>query len=232
LVAGAEFHAGHLEETLAVVAGQPSVVDRAIEPVELPNAGRSHEARPIAEATVSALRDRGNPFLYAFGLAGYGRAFIDADPQRAVAAFREAVDYSRRHRLSVWEHGAAYSAAVLVAEQGEPDVALVLLDDALEAYYRAGADAYWALALAHLAVLFCHFNQAEVAATLYGASAYAIRSIEMVRSLPRALKQLQTTLGQATFDERVAAGAAMQRSAAAAYARAQIRLAHETAQKD
>jgi predicted ATPase len=232
VAAAAALHAteGGLEEALAIVAGQPSVLDRVMELAELPNAGRSGQAREIAEATMIALRERGNPMFYVFGLAGCGRAFTDTDPQRALAAFREALDYSRQHRVLILEHATAYSVAGLEAEQGEPDRALALLDDALEAFHRGGVDTYRAVTLGHLAVLLARIDQPEAAATIYGTSS-DIPSIGIVRHLPQVLQELRVRLGQAGFDQRVAAGAAMDHGDAIAYARQQIRLARQTTQQ-
>jgi hypothetical protein len=227
LGAAAELHAtDRPEDALAIVAGQPSVLDRMFELVELPNAARSDQARIIADETISCLRERGNPMLYAYGLVGYGRAFTDADPQRALAAFREGLDHSRQHGLPLLEGATAYAAAGLEAELGDLDTALALLDDALEGFQRRGVDTYRAVALAHLAVLFTGINQQEVAATLYGASTH-MPSIGIVRHLPQALDELRVRLGQTTFDHWVATGAAMETSDAVACARQQIRLARQ-----
>jgi predicted ATPase len=232
LGAAAELHTtGHLEEALAVVAGHSSVLDRVIELMELTAVGRSDQARTIAETTMNSLRDRGNPFLYAYGLVGYGRTFTETDPQRALAAYREGLSYSRQHRLPLVEGVTAYSAAGLEAEHGDLDTALALLDDHLEAFHRAGVDIYRALSLAYLAVLFCRIGRDEVAATIYGAST-DIPTIGIVPSLPRAVQELQIRLGPITFDQRVAAGSAMDHGDAVAYARQQIRLAHDRAQQD
>ena len=38
----------------------------------------------IAEETVAAARAHGNPFLICFALDGYGRAFAQTDPARAL----------------------------------------------------------------------------------------------------------------------------------------------------
>jgi predicted ATPase len=232
LAAAAALHTtGRLEEALAIVAGHSSVLDRVMELVELPAVGRSDQARTIAEATMTSLRERGNPFLYAYGLVGYGRTFRESDPQRALAGFREGLDYTRQHRLPLVAGVTAYSAASLEAEQGNLDNALTLLDDHLEAFHRAGVDIYRALSLAHLAVLFCHINQDAAAATLYGAST-DIPTIGIVPSLPRAVQELQIRLGPSTFDQLVAAGSSMDHGDAVAYARQQIRLARERAQQD
>ena len=229
LGAAAVFHAtGRLEETLTIVADHASVLDRLIELLQLRNAGRSEQAKTIAEATMSSLRDRGNPLLYAYGLVGYGRTFTETDPQRALAAFREGLDYSRQHRLPLLEAVTAYSAAGLEAERGEPENALALLDDALEAFHRTGVDTYRATSIAYLAVVLFRFKQAEVAATLYGASTH-IPSIGIVPQLSQALEELRGSLGQVTFDQLVAAGAAMDQGEAVAYAREQIRIARRKA---
>ena len=61
--------------------------------------GRADEARAIAEETLTAALAHGNPFFVAGALSGYGRAFAETEPVRALDAIREALAYSREHRL-------------------------------------------------------------------------------------------------------------------------------------
>jgi hypothetical protein len=214
-----------LDETERMVLARCSVFAGGF---DLATAARLCET---GDELVRALRDRGNPVFYYYGLAGYGRAFIDTDPERALAAFREGLDYTRQHRLPLIEVVTAYTAAGIVARYGDLDTALGLFDSALETVHRAGVDTDRALTLGYLAMLFCRINQAEAAATIYGASTRS-PSIGMVRSLPQAVEQLQISLGQLTFQQRVAAGAAMEPADAVAYARQHIRLARDKAQQE
>ena len=66
----------------------------------LPAVGRAEEAMAIAEETVAAARAHGNPFWIACALAGYGRAFAEADPARALDALRQGLAFAREHRLA------------------------------------------------------------------------------------------------------------------------------------
>ena len=78
----------------------------------------------IAEETVAAARAHGNPFLIAFALAGYGRAFTETDPARALDALRQGLAFAREHRLPLWEAIIAEDAAGLEAVHGELEQAL------------------------------------------------------------------------------------------------------------
>ena len=192
----------------------------------LPSEGRSDEAIAIAGDTIRLARGRGNPFWIAHALVGYGRAFAEADPSRALDALREALDYTRDHRLQYWEALIAREAATLEAAHGDRDDALALFDTTIDLLHRAGNAATLAATLANLAVFFDRIEQPETAAIIYGANARHA-SINMVISLPTVLNHLRTVLGQTDYDECVAAGAAMEHIDAVHYARDQIQLARQ-----
>jgi hypothetical protein len=190
----------------------------------LPVVGRAEEARAIAEETMTAVRAHGNPFFIAYALQGYGRAFAETDPARARAAYRQGLDFTREHRLPYWEAVIARDAAALEAVHGDLDPALVLFDATIDSLHRAGSVAHVAATLAYLAVLFDRIERPDIAATVYGTSSHHA-SISLVINLPDALEHLRSVLGDALFDECVAAGAAMEPADAVRYARQQIQLA-------
>jgi tetratricopeptide (TPR) repeat protein len=229
-----EVHAGRIDRTLEIAADLSSLAEPEIARlfglgtlmVELPAAGRTREARTIAEETLAAARAYGNPTVIAFVLLGYGRAYADTDPPRALRAFREGLIYSREHRLAMEEGQLLYSAARLEAVYGDLDEALESLDVAIDAFHRAGNRSLLALALAYLAVLFDRVRQPDIAVSVYGASAgYPGVSVAAVPGLPDTVEHLRDTLGPAVFDACLAAGQAMELGEAVAYARRQIRLA-------
>ena len=116
-------------------------------------------------------------------------------------------------------------AARLEAVLGDPEQALALFDTALEYFHRAGDLAQLPSVFAYLAGFFDRFGAPEVAATVYGASTHG-----RFNSAPSVATRLRSALGDAAFDQAVAAGAAMDTGEAVRYARQQIR--HARRQQD
>jgi predicted ATPase len=190
----------------------------------LPAMGRADEARAIADEALAVARARGNPFVTAFALYAYGRAFTDTDPVRALSIFRETVAYSREHRVSYVEVATAEDAAGLEAVHGDLGTGLALFDATIDSWHQSGNIADTVGTLATLAILFDRFDRAEPAATIYGATTRGTGT-GWVIGLSDLVDHLRAVLGASRFDECVAAGAAMELAAAVQYARAQIQLA-------
>jgi len=187
----------------------------------LPAVGRADEAMVIADETVAVARQYGNPFWIGWALGGYGRAFAEAQPVRALEALRQGLDYAQRCRLPFWEANLAQDAARLEAVHGELDDALSLFSKGINAFHRAGNVAFLAATFASLAVFFDRFERPEIAATIYGASTRQA-SIGLVPDLAGVVEHLRTVLGSPTFDECVAAGAALELADAVRFAQEQI----------
>ena len=81
-----------------------------------------------------------------------------------------------------------------------------------------------AATLGYLAVFFDRFERPEIAATIYGTSTH-LGSTSMVVNLSGVVDHLRTVLGDAVFEQCVAAGAAMELGDAVRFARQQIQLA-------
>jgi predicted ATPase len=188
----------------------------------LPEVGLGPEARTIADEALAAARSFGQPTMLAYTLHGYGRAFAETDPQRALSAMRQALAAAREHGLGFFEALFARDLASIEAAHGDRDQALRLFDTAIEAFYRAGNDGSLGLTLAYLTVFLDDSDQPSVAATVYGASTrYA--AINTVTKLPSTVEHVRLVLGDDMFEQCVAAGAAMEPADATAYARDQIR---------
>jgi predicted ATPase len=188
----------------------------------LPAAGRGEEARTIADEALRVARTHGNPVWMAFALIGTGRAFADADPARALDAFRQALTVSQEHRIPWFEARVAYESAALETTHGDSDHGLELLDAAIDAYHRAGNHFDLALTLAELAAFFDRNAHAETAATIYGTAAPGVGNASWVLNLAAVVDHLKAVLGKEVFDRYVAAGAAMELGDAVAYARHEI----------
>ncbi len=187
----------------------------------LPAVGRADEAMVIADETVEAARAYGSPFWIGWALGGYGRAFAEQEPRRALDALREGLAYARANRLGFWEANLAQDAARLEASHGELEDALSLFSTSISSFHRAGNIVFLAAALASLAVFFDRFGRSDVAATVYGASTRQA-SIGLVPHLGSVIENLRAVLGEAAFEEAVAAGAAHETAEAVRFAQLQI----------
>ena len=189
----------------------------------LPAIGLAEEAMAVADETLAAAREYGNPFWIGWALGGTGRAFAETAPLVALAALREGLAYAEEHRLPFWAANLAQDAARLEATHGEFDDALHLFSNAIDAFHRAGNIAFLAATLASLTVFFDRFERPDVAATVYGASTRQA-SIGLVPNLPAVVDHLRSVLGDESFDACVATGAAQSTADAVRYAHRQLRL--------
>lgn len=156
-------------------------------------------------------------------LTAFGAAFADADPGRALSVLTEAIAYAREHRLIIWVTILEHLAATFEATHGDLDGGLELFDRVIDSFHQAGNLSSLPYALLDLVVVFDRMQRPEMAASPYGA---ATRDDGGIRppDLPGAVEHLRTALGAPRFDERVAAGAAMEMADAVRYARAQIQV--------
>ncbi len=187
----------------------------------LPAVGRADEAMAIADETVDAARRFGNPFWIGWALGGYGRAFAEREPLRALGALRDGLAYAREHRLGFWQANLAQDAARLEASHGDLDDALELFSASIDSFHRAGNVVFLAATLASLAVFFDRVEQHEIAAVVYGASSRQA-SIGLVPNLGDVVANLRSVLGDHDFARLTAEGMAFETAEAVRYAQAQI----------
>ncbi|MEA3218838.1 MAG: hypothetical protein QOJ19_4994, partial [Acidimicrobiia bacterium] len=135
----------------------------------LQGSGRVNEALALAEESVTAARDLGNPYWVSYALWIAGQAFAKADAQRALAAWDEGVAFVREHRVQFFEGFLARDAARLHTSDGEPEAALVLFAEAISAFHRAGNVPQLIITLASVPALFERVDRPEPAATLLAA---------------------------------------------------------------
>ena len=214
-------------EIAAALAAQPGTAGlhgQGSFPAFLSNAGRHAEAMAIAEDTVTAARRHANPWFVAYALYGYGRAFTQEDPARALTAYREGLEYTTTHRVPLIQALIAARLAGIEAVHGNREHALDLFDTALDSFHQAGNKAQLAFALASLAVFFHRDEQPEVAATLYGASTHQPFAAA-AGDFPAAVDHLRAVLGDTVFNQYAATGAAMEPGDVVAYAHHHIRTA-------
>ena len=211
-------------EELALKEGFARVVGLCGLTWALPAVGRASEAIDIADETLAVARDYASPFWIGWALGGYGRAFAETEPLRALGALREGLDYAHEHRLPFWEANLAQDAARLEAVHGELDDALTLFSAAIDSFHRAGNVVFLAATFASLALFFDRFARPQVAATIYGCSTRQ-PSISLVPHLDDVVAHLQSSLGPAAFDECVEIGGSFGNADAVQYAHEQMRVA-------
>jgi predicted ATPase/class 3 adenylate cyclase len=211
---------------LATRTGMNRVAGLAMQTFTLPALGRNEEARTLADQAVPAAREHGNPFWIVAALTGYGRAYADIDPEKALGAFREARECAHRNHNAYFEPGLGWDFARLEAVHGDLDDGLIMFDDIIDAAHRGGTHALLGVALANLALVFRHLGRAEIASTICGCST-RYPSIANVPSLSDLIERLRDRLGQATFEECVATGSLMETADAVRYAREQIQTARD-----
>ncbi len=195
----------------------------------LPMAGRAEEAMAIAEETLATARARGNPFIISYAMSGYGLAFVEADPIRALGALREGLLYAQQHRLSMYEMTMARWAARLESVHRDLGQALSLYETSIDTFHRAGDVANLAAAIGDLVVLFDRLDRPEVVATLYGAMADQGITVA-IPGFTEAAAHARAALDEGVVQECSAAGTAMELADAVRYARRQIQLARPVAQ--
>jgi predicted ATPase len=232
--AGAHLVAGQVDRFLEIctaLAGQPgrAGVHGMVNLLWLlSTTGRAEQALAIADDTLAAARAHGHPLNIAMALYGYGRAFSQADPARALTTFREGVAYARQQRLAFYEALFLREAAGLEAACGNLEQALGLFDTAIDRMHRGGSIATLVETLAYLAMLFDRSDQPEAAATLCGAATNH-SATSLVTNLPDTVAHLRVTLGETAFDQHAVTGAAMELADAVAYARHHIQQARNDA---
>src|SRR5262249_31372589 len=153
-----------------------------------------------------------------------GRAFMAAEPARALEVLRDGLVFAREHRLAIFESFLLRDAAVLTAVCGDLDEALDLFSINLDALQRSGDVTHMSSTLGQLAVMLAGIGRPDAAATLYGATArYSI--VSRVGGLGALLDRSRDALGPEPFERHVQVGAAMELSEATVYARQEIALA-------
>jgi predicted ATPase/class 3 adenylate cyclase len=228
--AAAHIYAGRIERWLeictafAAQTGLAHVMGLVGLTFGLSAVGRSAEAMAIADEALAAARADGGPYWIAFAFQGYGRAFTETDPLRALDAFRQGLTYSREHRFLYWEGVIAREAAGLEASHGDLEQGLLLFGATLDSFQQAGHVTELAAVLAAVVRLFNHLGQPEIAATIYGIAVRQVFAGTLV-DLARVAEHLRSVLGESRFDECVAAGATMELGDAVRYARQQIQTA-------
>jgi hypothetical protein len=156
----------------------------------LPSVGRAPEAQAIAEHALRAGEARGQPSAVAYALDACGRAFAEADPMRASAAFREGLAVARAAGADRTAAIVARDLATFEVLHGEVGNSVSVFDELIDSAHRAGDLSLLGTMLAHVTVLFDRIGCAEAAATVQGACRHHPSSVT-ARNLPDVVDHLR-----------------------------------------
>ncbi|HEU4911433.1 MAG TPA: LuxR C-terminal-related transcriptional regulator [Actinomycetes bacterium] len=224
----AQVYCGHLDRyveltgAVAALPGPSRAYGLAAYVDGLQSVGRVDEALSLTEEAVEAAREVGNPYWIAYALWVAGLAYSRADPQRALAAWDEGVEFVEEHGVGFFRGFLARDAARLHTSHGELDAALELFATAVESFHGAGTVAQLVITLASVPALFERLDRRDVAATLLGAMSREPGSAHHVPELADLGRRLAASLGAERSARLTSLGAAMDLNDAAVYAKDQI----------
>jgi hypothetical protein len=184
-------------------------------------AGAGEEARAAANGLIEAAEATHNPYALACALFGYGNAFRDADPVRALEALR-------RGRVIAQDSGNRFVESLLATgfgrlevEHGDPLAALDHITLGIGNFYESGNVGYIRSPLATLAVFLDRLGRYEPAAIIAG-FALSPFTASTVHQLSTAIAHLREVLGEATYESLAHNGETMTTAAMVTYAYDQI----------
>ncbi|MGO9695152.1 MAG: ATP-binding protein [Mycobacterium sp.] len=189
--------------------------------VALTAAGAGEEARAAANGLIDAAEATHNPYALSFALYGYGSAFSDADPVRALEALRRGLMIAQGSGNRYVEANLATALSPLEAEHGDPLAALDHITLAIRNFYDSGNVGLIRIALATLAVFLDRLGRLEPAATIAG-FAFSPLTASASPQLSTVITHLREVLGEATYESLARKGETMTTAAMVAYAYDQI----------
>jgi tetratricopeptide (TPR) repeat protein len=184
-------------------------------------AGAGEEARAAANGLIEAAEATHNPYALACALFGYGSAFRDADPVRALQALRRGLVIAQDSGNRFVESLLATGLSRLEAEHGDPLAALGHITLGIRNFYESGNVAYIRGPLATLAVFLDRLGRLEKAATIAGFALNPLTA-STVPQLSTAITHLRDVLGEATYESLARKGETMTTAAMVTYAYDQI----------
>ena len=227
--AHANMYAGRFERcleihtALAAETGVARVLGLCGQTVSLPLLGRMRDAAALADDTMTAARAHGNPHLIAFAYLACGWAHTEDHPRLALDTFREAITYTRQHRLPLFETLIARNAAGLEAVHGDLEQALDMFTASINGFHQSGDALNLTLLCGHLAIFFDRIGRSQTAATIYGTTTDDQFASQWLGLTPL-VEHLHEVLATETFNECVRTGAAMNPTEAVHYANHHIQL--------
>ena len=184
-------------------------------------AGAGEEARAAANGLIDAAEATHNPFALANALYGYGYAFGDSDPVRALEALHRGLVIAQDSGNRLTESLLATALSRLEAEHGDSRAALDHITLAIRNFYDSGNVAYIRFALATLALFLDRFGRLEPAATIAG-FAFGPLTTSALPQLSTAITRLRDVLGDQTYESLASKGETMTTAEMMTYAHDQI----------
>ena len=190
--------------------------------------GDTVEAMHLADEMLEAAERTGIPWSISYAHAAYGRAFSQSDPDRALEAFRRAVQVARESDNRMWEVVMGRDLIGLEATRGDPGSALGSFSRIIDGFYQTGDVGNLAPTLGYLVVLLSRIGRSASATTVLGATQRYASAETMVVGLAETGEHLRSLLGETGYERNFRTGAAMDTTTAVSYAHEQIRLALDT----
>jgi tetratricopeptide (TPR) repeat protein len=184
-------------------------------------AGAGEEARAAANGLIDAAEATHNPFALAYALFGYGYAFGDADPVRALEALRRGLVIAQDSGNRFIESNLATGLSRLEPEHGDPLAALDHITLGIRNFYDSGYVGFIRFALATLAVFLDRLGRVEPAATIAG-FAFSPLTASALPQLSTAITHLRDVLGDQTYESLARKGETMTTAEMVTYAYDQI----------
>jgi predicted ATPase len=185
-------------------------------------AGSADEAIAAADGIISAAEATNNPWVLSYALLCYGMAYQNADPPRALAALRRALEVSHDSGNRANESHLAHLLAGLEVRHGDPVAALEYITLAIRNYHDAGSVAFIFAPLATLATLLRRLGHFEATATISAFAARSPVSAALNPDLHDLLGDVREALGGPAYEECARKGQTMTTAAMATFAYDQI----------
>jgi tetratricopeptide (TPR) repeat protein len=144
-----------------------------------------------------------------YALLCYGMAYQNADPQRALAALRRALEVSHDSGNRANESHLAHLLAGLEVRHGDPVAALEYITLAIRNYHDAGSVAFIHTPLASLAVLLRRLGHFEATATISSFAARSPVSVALYPDLHDLIGDLREVLGGPAYEKCARKGQTM-----------------------
>jgi predicted ATPase/DNA-binding winged helix-turn-helix (wHTH) protein len=188
-------------------------------------AGRHDVAMRMVDADVAAAEATRIPYSMAIAWYSKGRAFAEADPQTAIAAYEHAISIARDSGNRFWEGLMVADMAALQARAGNPATALTTFRQMLDLWQGQPDAISMAHGIGGLIILFERLGRAADAITLHAALMHFLPSLGMLEELPATIERARASLDDAAFDATVRRGNAMDFRDMTEFARTEIGLA-------
>jgi tetratricopeptide (TPR) repeat protein len=199
----------------------PLAISRSNRVLQLVMAGRSEDAMAAAPDVVVVAEATGNPYALSNALLGYGFAFRDADPEKALDGMRRGLAIAHETGVRSTEAYLALNIGRLEARGGERAAALDHLTMALRINRDSGATLAIRSPLAILVEVLTGLGCYEAAATIAGFAVSPLTTAAFPE-LTTMVARLRDVLGDQTYESLAQSGEAMTTAAIATYAYDQI----------